>query len=193
MGRLAKFLGSWDFSRARQWSRSWYGNYIVRPASLLTLPILFQVMMDNKVICDPGNTSGKTTLLIRLQMALEANLESQSATKSGMLHLAASQWSSYGIEHCGQERLSLCNRCSLCGKDTETVNTSFYTAISLINCARFSLISEAFPGLCLVRLMRLFSVGRRLELGLQTEKDGGWYLLVYGGLYGEREMIDVLK
>ncbi|WMV26176.1 hypothetical protein MTR67_019561 [Solanum verrucosum] len=32
---------------------------------------------------------------------------------------------------------------------------------------------EAFPRVCLARLMRLFSVGRRLELGLQTEKDGG--------------------
>ena len=31
------------------------------------------------------------------------------------------------------------------------------------------------------------------ELGLQTEKDGGCSLLVYGGLYGVREMIDVLK
>ena len=58
-------------------------------------------------------------------MALEANLESQSATKSGMLHLAASQWSSYGIGQCGRERLSLCNKCSLCGKDTETVKHPF--------------------------------------------------------------------
>ncbi|WMV36300.1 hypothetical protein MTR67_029685 [Solanum verrucosum] len=41
------------------------------------------------------------------------------------------------------------------------------------NCDRFSLISEAYLGVCLARLMRLYSVGRWLELGLQTEKDGG--------------------
>jgi len=43
--------------------------------------------------------------------------------------------------------------------------------------------------------MRLFSVGRRLKLGLQRKKDGGWSLLVSDIMmdYMEREKRDVLK
>ncbi|WMV53931.1 hypothetical protein MTR67_047316 [Solanum verrucosum] len=47
-----------------------------------------------------------------LQISLEANLEDQSATQSGMLNVA-------------KRGISLCNRCSLCGKATETARHLF--------------------------------------------------------------------
>lgn len=41
--------------------------------------------------------------------------------------------------------------------------------------------------------MLLFSVGKKQDLELETDTDGGLFLPAFGVLYGERGMTDILK
>ncbi|WMV59186.1 hypothetical protein MTR67_052571 [Solanum verrucosum] len=68
-----------------------------------------------------------------------------------------------------------------------------YTAKSLINCGRFSSISEAFSGQCLARLLTLSQVGRKQELGQITEVIGGPFQHASGGPFGEKGMLEALR
>ncbi|WMV55733.1 hypothetical protein MTR67_049118 [Solanum verrucosum] len=68
-----------------------------------------------------------------------------------------------------------------------------YIAKSLINCGRFSSISEAFNGQCLARLLTLSQVGRKQELRQRTEVIGGQFQHASGGPFGEKGMLEALR
>ncbi|WMV08412.1 hypothetical protein MTR67_001797 [Solanum verrucosum] len=68
-----------------------------------------------------------------------------------------------------------------------------YIAKSLINCGRFSSISEAFNGRCLARLLTLSQVGRKQELRQRTKIIGGPFQHASGGPFGEKGMLEALR
>lgn len=64
---------------------------------------------------------------------------------------------------------------------------------SLTNYGRFSLISEAYNGQCLARLLTLYLGGKKMGREQKTGATGEPHHLVYGGPSRRREMLGVSK
>ena len=79
-------------------------------------------------------------------------------------------------------------------KQLRQLDTCSYTVKSVVNCGRFSFISEAFNWQCLARLFDILSSWN--EAGIGAKNISYWrtpFQHAFGGPFGEQGMLEALR
>ncbi|WMV44532.1 hypothetical protein MTR67_037917 [Solanum verrucosum] len=88
----------------------------------------------------------------------------------------------------------MCSRCYICGEEVETVNHLFLQCRITSQLWRIFISLGGFAWAMRNKITHIFcTLGEKQGWELQIKIDGGLTRLVFGGLFGKKEILDVLR